>query len=228
MSEITVTINSPTPDFLYKIINTITGTTPQVSLLSRVALYDGQAERDSTTSLSFTIVDTVLRISCTITATGNYTTQSIRIYDYNNTLAFEKGLVTDIESGKTYTVIIYISLTYSYDTEMIFYMREFRNTLYSILMGQKQPSKLTPRKVGFVVYIYDENYTATYYVNTELYKQSNTQALVRATITLPPGVCVEGFIIANEDYISLYDYMSRECIDISKRTQVIYSETINV
>ncbi|MEM2262442.1 MAG: hypothetical protein QXK24_08325, partial [Ignisphaera sp.] len=111
---------------------------------------------------------------------------------------------------------------------MIFYMREFRNTLYDILMGQKQPSKLTPNKVGFVVYIYDENYSATYYVNTELYKQSNTQAQIRATITLPPGVCVEGFIIANEDYISLYDYMNRECIDITRQTQVTYSETINV
>ncbi|MEM2848543.1 MAG: hypothetical protein QXM79_07220 [Zestosphaera sp.] len=228
MSEITVTINSPTPDFLYKIINTIAGTTPQISRLSRVVLYDGQTERDSTTSLAFSIVDNMLRISCSITGSGNYTTQSIRIYDDNNTLSFEKSILTNIESGKTYTVIIYITLTYSYDMNMVFYMREFRNILYNVLAGQKQPSKLTPNKVGFVVYIYEENYSATYYVNTELYKQSETQALVRATITLSPGVCIEGFIIANEDYIPLYDYMNRECIDITRQTQVTYSETINV
>lgn len=228
MSEITITINSPTPDFLYKLVNTIAGVTPQITKLSKVVLYDGQTERDSTTSLVFSIVDNMLRISCSIAGSGNYTTQSIRIYDNDNMLVFEKGLVTNIESGKTYSVIIYITLTYNYDMNMVFYMREFRNILYDVLAGQKQSSKLTPRRVGFVVYIYEENYSATYYVNTELYKQSDTQALVRATITLPANTCIEGFIIANEDYISLYDYRNRECIDITRQTQVTYSETINV
>lgn len=227
MDKIVVYVNSPTPTLVNKIVNTIVGEQPQLSSISKIVFYDG-TERDYTTSIEYSIVDNSLRLNCYVTATGNYTIQSIRIYDTADSLIFEKNVTRSVEANKTYNVVIYIMLYFNPDPNMNFVMEQFRNTLYNVLSGQTQPAKLRPAKVGFIVFIYDENYSATYYVNTSNLKQSNTQALVRAEITLPAGVCVEGFIIANEDTEPLYRYYNKECIDITRRTQVTYSETIQL
>jgi hypothetical protein len=129
----------------------------QLSKITKIVLVDtGGTERDSTTSLSYSVSGNELTIACTISVTASYTIARVRSYA-DTYLYFDTTVSPQISvsSGDIVTVTLKITasisgtLTYgtaSYSMTMV----DFGNLAVSVLAGTKSASDL---KISGVIFV---------------------------------------------------------------------------
>lgn len=235
MSELTIEINSPTSEFKERLINSLVGITPTIVFLNKVVFVDdANTERDSTTNLNFQI-DTPnnrLVITCSITASASYTLNKVRIYDYNNIIAFETTVTTNIVEGTTYNVTIYVRVTATPQTNLTFYVRQFYTLVYNVLRGTASPDYLKITRVVFSVYIIPEGRMGELPVTASNTKLSNTQMRTTGQVSVSGGVySLCGFKVRNTyggTNNDLYEYVMSTCQDITLDSTISYTETITI
>jgi hypothetical protein len=128
-----------------------------LSKITNIALVDtGGTERDSTTSLSYSVSGNQLTITCSITASASYTIGKVRAYAGTN-LYFETTPSTQpaVNSGDTVNITLTITvsisgtLTYggsSYSMTMV----NFGNLVCNVLAGNASASGLKINLINFV------------------------------------------------------------------------------
>lgn len=221
---------SPTTQFLERLVNSLAGLTPTVSQVTRVVFVDSNNnERDSTTSLTYSIESGKLKISCNITASANYPLSAVRTYDSNEVMVTETSVSRNITYDYTYTVIIYINLSFQYSSNYIYYSGSLKQILYNVLMGVTPPSRLALAYVGFQIYVYEENMSYIYDVESTRTKLSPTSLKISASLDVLGGTsCLEGFRIRNAEFTDMYSYFLSSCQDITETSSIVYSDVLTV
>jgi hypothetical protein len=128
-----------------------------LSKITKIALVDtGGSERDSTTSLSYSVSGNQLTITCSITASASYTIGKVRAYA-GTTLYFETTPSTQpaVNSGDTVnvtlTITVSISGTLSYGgSSYSMTMVNFGNLVCNVLAGNTSASGLKVNLINFV------------------------------------------------------------------------------
>jgi len=128
-----------------------------LSKITNIALVDtGGTERDSTTSLSYSVSGNQLTITCSITASASYTIGKVRAYAGTN-LYFETTPSTQpaVNSGDTVnvtlTITVSISGTLSYGgSSYSMTMVNFGNLVCNVLAGNASASGLKINLINFV------------------------------------------------------------------------------
>lgn len=219
---------SLTTEFYDRLVNTMIGVTPQIAQVVRVVFVDVYGnERDSTTSLTYSIEAGKLKITCSITASASYQLKLIRTYDANQAIVSETQYQIPISAGVTYDVIIYIDLSFQPASGYSFSMLSLKQITYDILRGLLPPSRLKIAYVGIQIYIYSEGTSYVYDAEPTLTKISSTQLRIDAYRTIQGGIgCLEGFLVRTPDLTNMYVYFLTTCQDIPVTSYVTYSETL--
>jgi len=139
-----------------------------LSRITRIVLVDtGGAERDGTTSLSYSVSDNQLTVTCSVTATASYTIGKVRAYA-GTSLYFETTPSTQptVASGDvvniTLTVTVSISGTLTYaGTSYSMTMVNLGNLVCSVLAGAKAAGDLKIAGIVFVGQAASINVTPT-------------------------------------------------------------------
>jgi hypothetical protein len=139
-----------------------------LSKITKIALVDtGGTERDSTTSLSYSVSGNQLTITCSITATASYTIGKVRAYA-GTILYFETTPSTQptVASGDvvniTLTITVSISGTLTYaGTSYSMTMVNFGNLVCNVFAGNKTASDLKIAGIVFVGQVASINVTPT-------------------------------------------------------------------
>jgi hypothetical protein len=147
---------SPTTTLKQHVIRALYDGT-QLSKITKIALVDtGGTERDSTTSLSYSVSGNQLTITCSITASASYTIGKVRAYA-GTTLYFETTPSTQpaVNSGDTVnvtlTITVSISGTLSYGgSSYSMTMVNFGNLVCNVLAGNTSASGLKVNLINFV------------------------------------------------------------------------------
>jgi hypothetical protein len=165
----------------------------QLSKVTKIVLVDtGGTERDSTTSLSYSVSGNELTIACSISATASYTIARVRSYAGTN-LYFDTAVSPQVTvaSGDVVTITLKITvsisgtLTYgtaSYSMTMV----DFGNLAVSVLAGAKSASDLNISAVVFVCQTASYSVGATKTISTDglmLYFTASTTVLSADTLT---------------------------------------------
>jgi hypothetical protein len=165
----------------------------QLSKITKIVLVDtGGTERDSTTSLSYSVSGNELTISCSISATASYTVARARSYAGTN-LYFDTTVSPQVtvSSGDVVTITLKITisisgtLTYgtaSYSMTMV----DFGNIVVSVLAGTKSASDLNISAVVFVCQTASYNVGATKTISSDglmLYFTASATVISADTLT---------------------------------------------
>jgi hypothetical protein len=165
----------------------------QLSKITKIVLVDtGGTERDSTTSLSYSVSGNELTIACSISVTASYTIARVRSYAGTN-LYFDTAVSPQVTvaSGDVVTVTLKITisisgtLTYgtaSYSMTMV----DFGNLVASVLAGTKSASDLNISAVVFVCQTASYNVSVTKTISTDglmLYFSASTTVISADTLT---------------------------------------------
>jgi len=147
---------SPTTTLKQHVIRALYDGT-QLSKITNIALVDtGGTERDSTTSLSYSVSGNQLTITCSITASASYTIGKVRAYAGTN-LYFETTPSTQpaVNSGDTVNVTLTITVSISgtlvyggssYSMTMV----NFGNLVCNVLAGNTSASGLKISQISLV------------------------------------------------------------------------------
>lgn len=132
--------------------------------IDKLTLVDsGGTERDSTTTLSYSIVGGSLQISGNISVTADYTIAAIRSYKGADAYFTTSVTPTSVRSGDT--VVATLTITFSMSGSMSgysFVMDLARDTVYDILRGTKTASALRVDTVRVYMYNVDTRTTTWY------------------------------------------------------------------
>jgi len=164
-----------------------------LSKITKIVLVDTNGtERDSTTSLSYSVSGNELTISCSISVTAGYTIARVRSYA-GTYLYFETSVSPQVtvSAGDVVTVTLKITvsisgtLTYGTATYSLT-MVDFGNLAVSVLAGTRSASDLNISAVAFVCTQATYNVGTTKTISSDglmLYFTASTTVIAQETLT---------------------------------------------
>jgi hypothetical protein len=157
-----------------------------LSKLDKIVLVDSAgAERDYSTSLTFsTSVDTIT-VNCTISITASYSIAKVRVYS-GTKLYFETALSTAVSVNAGDTVAVTWSMTVNMSGTLSgysFVIDAFRSKLINVLTGSETASALNVTSIRIWVYNVSTA-TETYYDQTPSKSISNNVVTMSTSLTL--------------------------------------------
>ncbi len=157
-----------------------------LSKLDKIVLVDSTgAEKDYSTSLTFSVSGNTLYVQSTISISASYSIAKVRVYS-GTKLYFETALSTAVSVNAGDSVAVTWSLTVSMSgslTGYTFYMDAFASTLFSVLNGSATASALNVSTIR--IYVYDVvNRTETYYNQTPSKSISNNIVTMSTTLSV--------------------------------------------
>jgi hypothetical protein len=216
--------NTPTSTLLQHIADALYNGT-NLSALSKIVLVDSAGtERDYTTSLNFTVGDT-LQVVGTISVTASYTVNYVRTYAGTNKY-FESSVSFSVASGDQVQITITISLNVTGSlTGATFYISNLKTFIFKVLANQLAVSQLNIQYIVFNITNLVDNTTADYQVTPSKSKPTSTQVSVSGSYT-PAFDWALNYVKVKASGGDLYYYTTS--VTGYANTQITYNDTISV
>jgi len=216
--------NTPTSTLLEHIADALYNGT-NLAALSKIVLVDsGGVEKDYTTTLNFTVGDT-LKVEGTISATASYTVAYIRTYAGTNKY-FESSVSFGVASGDQVQITITISLTASGSlTGATFNLVNLKTFIFKVLANQLDKSQLNIQYIVFNITNLIDNTTADYQVTPSKSKPSANQVSLSASYT-PAFDWALNAVKVRAVGGDLYSYTTN--ITGYANTQITYNDTVTI
>jgi len=196
-----------------------------LSALNKIVLVDNTgAEKDSTTSLTFTVGDT-LQVVGTISATASYTVNYIRTYAGTNKY-FESAVSFSVALGDQVQITITISLTASGSLSgATFYVANLKTLIFKVLANQLAVSNLNIQYIVFNITNLADNTTADYQVTPTKSKPASNQVSISGSYT-PAFDWALNSVKVRASGGDLYYYTTS--VTGYAQTVIVYTDTITV
>jgi hypothetical protein len=216
--------NTPTTTLLTHIADALNSGT-NLTALSKIVLVDNAGnEKDFTTSLTFTVGDS-LQVVGTISVTASYAVSYIRTYAGSNKY-FESSVSFSVASGDQVQITITISLTVSGSlTGASFYISNLKTFIFKVLANQLASSQLNITYIVFNITNLNDNTTADYQVTPSKSKPTTTQVSISGSYT-PTFDWGLNYVKVRASGGDLYYYTTS--ITGYANTQITYNDTITV
>jgi hypothetical protein len=216
--------NTPTSTLLQHIADALYNGS-NLTALSKIVLVDSSgAERDYTTSLTFTVGDT-LQVVGTISASASYTVSYVRTYGGSNKY-FESSVSFSVASGDQIQITITISLTVSGSLSgASFNISNLKTFIFKVLANQLAVSQLNITYIVFNITNLNTNETADYQVTPSKSKPSSNQVSISGSYTVTFDWALN-YVKVKASGGDLYYYTTS--ITGYSNTQITYSDTITV
>jgi hypothetical protein len=169
-----------------------------LSKITKIVLVDTDGtERDSTTSLSYSVSGNKLTITCNISITASYTIGKVRSYAGTN-LYFETtpSTQTPVNSGDTVNVSLEITASISGtlvygDILISLSMVDFGNLVCNVLAGNITPDKLNISTIVFIGSVKNFNVTPSKTLSSDGLKVSFSGSVTSDTTMMITAIKIQ-------------------------------------